>query len=80
MRQLRVENTLYNLPNEVWRQVNDLLTKAEGTKRLTQEMLRDDIPLDQTKESEGAPTERTGSGDGSSAPEASLGEDLSEEE
>lgn len=83
MRQLRVENTLYNLPDEVWRQVNDLLAKAEGTKRLTQEMLKDEIPLDQTEESGGAPAEGTGpdgSADDGGVPEKPLGEELSEEE
>ena len=64
MRQLRVENTLYNLPDEVWRQVNDLLSKAEGTKRLTQEMLKDEIPLEQTEESGGADVEPPAEGEG----------------
>jgi len=50
LRQLRVENTLYNLTDEVWRQVNDLLGKAEGRTHLTQEMLKDEIPLE-TEES-----------------------------
>lgn len=68
MRQLRVENTLYNLTDEVWRQVNDLLGKAEGTTQLTKEMLKDEIPL-KTEES---------SGSGSEPP--SLGEDLSGED
>lgn len=35
MRQLRVENTLYALPDDVWRQVNDLLGPyADSAKNL----------------------------------------------
>ena len=79
MRQLRVENTLYNLPDDVWRQVNDLLSKAEGTKRLTQEMLKDDLPLDQTEEDGGVPAEGTGSVPGTPEEPKPLGEDLADE-
>lgn len=77
MRQLRVGNSLYMLPDDVWRQINDLLSKAETTRRLTQEMLKDEIPLDQTKESAGVLPDGTGSGPDSPK---SLGEDLSDEE
>ena len=76
MRQLRVENTLYNLSDDVWRQVNDLLGKAEGTTQLTQEMLKDETPLDKPKR-DAPPDESSGSGSGESKP---LGEDLSDEE
>lgn len=79
MRQLRVENTLYNLTYEVWRQVNDLLSKAEGTTHLTQDMLRDEIPLETEGSGSSLPT---GSGSGPESPDEpkTLGEDLSDEE
>lgn len=80
MRPLRVENTLYELPDEVWRQVNDLLSKAERTRHLTQEMLKDEIPLDQTEESSGALPVGTGSGPAADESAKPLGEDLSDEE
>ena len=77
MRQLRVENTLYELSDEVWRQVNDLLSKAEKTRRLTQEMLKDEDTEESGPEppTEGESVSRETSGD--SKP---LGEDLSDEE
>lgn len=81
MRQLRVENTLYNLSNEVWRQVNDLLGKAERTKRLTQEMLKDEVPIEK-----GSKTEESGGslpeGSGPEPPDEPkpLGEDISDED
>ncbi len=78
MRKLRVENTLYDLPDEVWRQVNDLLSKAERTRPLTQEMLKDEIPLE-TEES-GSEVEPATEDEGVSPDEAKpLGEDLSDE-
>ena len=88
MRQLRVENTLYNLSDDLWRQVNDLLSKAEGRKQLTKEMLKDEIPLDQPEGfgsgsaegtgSAGAPTEESPT-EHAVEPKP-LGEDLSDEE
>ena len=79
MRQLRVENTLYNLSDDLWRQVNDLLGKAEGTKRLTQEMLKDEIPPETEGSDKEPPTEDQVVSRETADEAKPIGEDLADE-